>query len=144
MGTDIHGWVEVCPYPHEKNPDRDPFWTPAVHINNIVKRNYKIFGYFFGVQRGDHLAQFPQRDLPTNLTEKVTNDHENWGVDAHSETHCTFAEFYPAWCTYSNQKIDSEQLSTVHYHWQTLVDIMDQLATQYKSEYVRLVVWFTS
>ena len=45
MGTDIHGWVEVYHDPFIQNG-----WGRCIDIENIVGRNYDMFGMLFGVR----------------------------------------------------------------------------------------------
>jgi hypothetical protein len=93
MGTDINGWVEVL----EINPGlRSPYhkqWVGLVKADNIVRRNYDMFGSLFGVANHTHLSPVvANRGLPGDLSEEVIDTYVRCEEDSVAPTWITWAE----------------------------------------------------
>ncbi len=70
VGTDIYGWIEV--YTPEIYVGRPRRWTAAVQIDEIVSRNYGMFGSLFGA-RNDYgfLPIAPSRGIPADVSDEL-------------------------------------------------------------------------
>lgn len=91
--------------------NQENWWNPVIRIDDIVGRNYDMFGLLFGVRNYanyDAIAEnrgtpeYEEWQLKNEDESKVLTqeDSEEWGVDGHSHT----------WMLYSEiEKIDWEK-----------------------------------
>lgn len=94
MGCDVHGWIEIRPY---KTVD-PKFWTSVIKIDNIVGRNYDMFGLLFGVRNYCNFKPIAEgRGMPKYAEHQKKDDEEDnrsyaqiesddLDVDGHSHT----------------------------------------------------------
>lgn len=101
MGCDIHGWVEIKPWP-KTSPDH---WQSVVSIRpGIVGRNYDMFGLLFGVRnyvsqnaiaegRGlPKYDKFQTKDKDDDDRPLTLKEREKWNGDGHSDTWISYSE----------------------------------------------------
>lgn len=129
MGCDIHGFVEVKPF-----PDSDPtYWKGVIKIDEPIDRNYKMFSYLFGVRKKDDNSPkgiAEKRGLPIEgYSTEVLSESGRWGTDGHSHTWIVFEELTPIY-------------SALNDDWKRLVSMMRYLKSRYGSGNCRIVVWF--
>lgn len=73
MGIDIHGFIEVRPWPQwPEKPDEIP-WEPAIDLDMLyVGRSYDLFGCLFGVTNYAGFAPVAEgRGLPVDVSPAV-------------------------------------------------------------------------
>jgi hypothetical protein len=138
MGVDCYGWVEVCdPDWHSRDaPTSFVGWRAVVKIDDIVERNYRVYGFFFGVHDPTHVytAVAGRRGLPPHVSEEVRLEFDNDDDAARSAA---------SWVLWSELKASNWQ-STIELTagWKLLFTLMESLADQYGEQRVRLVIWF--
>ncbi len=138
MGVDCYGWVEVCdPHWHSRPfPRSFDRWEAVVKIDNMVERNYRVYGFFFGVHDPSHLytAVADRRGLPPYVSQEVRQEFDDDDDVAQSAA---------SWVLWGELKASKWQ-STVELTpgWQQLFTLMESLADQYGEQRVRLVIWF--
>ena len=101
MGCDIHGWIEIKPYP-KTSPEH---WESVVDIGHIVGRNYDMFGLLFGVRNYPNYQSIAEmRGIPSydkNQKDKdgesdyrpyALRELEKWNGDAHGHSYISLSE----------------------------------------------------
>lgn len=84
MGCDIHGYVEYNGW---------GLWRDCISIKPIVGRNYDMFALLFGVRNdAAFIPVAPDRGMPVNVSDRVKEEYERWGEDAHSPSWITWQE----------------------------------------------------
>lgn len=134
MGIDCHGWVEV----------RDPttpagvsigfpnWWSGVVRIDDIVERNYPVFGYFFDVRNPFDRSVAGRRGLPAHPSRETLASPVG-PTDGSATTWITWAEL---------QASQWMRVLELPSGWNLLFTLMARLAEYSGSERVRLVIWF--
>ena len=126
MGVDCYGWVEVC----------DQWWKAVVKIDDIVERNYRLYGFFFGVHDPTHLytAVAGRRGLPPHVSEEV---RQVAGDDD------DVVQSAATWVLWSEMQASNWQATIeLSAGWKMLFTLMEDLADHYGERRVRLVIWF--
>jgi hypothetical protein len=130
--------VEVCDPQWVSRPFPRSFdwWEAVVKIDDIVERNYRVYGFLFGVHDPTHLytAVAGRRGLPPHVSQEVrqaVGDDDD--VVQSAATWMLWSEMQA-----SNWRATIE-LST---GWKILFTLMQDLADQYSEQRVRLVIWF--
>jgi hypothetical protein len=136
MGVDCYGWVEVCDpqWHYPKAPTSFEGWKAVVKIDRIVERNYRVYGFFFGVHDPTHLYTplAGRRGLPRHVSEEVWQEMDD---DATLPA--------ASWVSWSEIKACNWQSAIeLTAGWQLLFTLMESLADQYGEQRVRLVIWF--
>ena len=114
MGCDIHMFCEVRkggkwekvgevfkdPYYHPDKPEDE--WNIKFTDSPYLMRNYDLFAIladvrnghgFAGIRTGDRFNAIANpRGLPDDVSEKVKEESDHWGVDGHSRSFFTVAE----------------------------------------------------
>ncbi len=131
MGTDVQGYVEI----NTINISEEDIWFNIIDIEIIAERNYEVFGKIFGIRtskEGNPLA--PSRGIPPNTSnkEKILDKKHNTVVYQSWVNWSELSEFL------SNNSFKEELL----HGWQFIFSSMAELAKQYGSENIRLVVAF--
>ena len=152
MGCDIRGWVIV----NQGKISNRNFWCPIVKIDNLIHRNYDMFGCLFGVSNYANFKPIAEgRSLPKDLDSLYTflrSESEdfysttwiNWkeikkiNWDEKSEKPITNKKVY--WRVKGKKIQRKDALSS---DWKLLFDLMKRLAKDYGDENIRLVVWFS-
>lgn len=132
MGVDCYGWVEVCDPTSPRDRVGFPIsWGGVIRIDNIIERNYRVFGYFFGARNPFDEALASHRGLPAHVSQSVLGE-----VDEPNEVGAT-------WLLW-NDIADGDWRTKIELPpgWALLFSLMGQLAAHYGSERVCLVVWF--
>lgn len=89
MGCDIHGHIEV----DKSHAEDDTWWETAGTLFPFVGRSYDAFGCLFGVRNYSNFHPVAKdRGIPSDVGREAKEDHESWGIDAHSETYLTYEE----------------------------------------------------
>ncbi|HKS71284.1 MAG TPA: hypothetical protein VJQ45_12745 [Ktedonobacterales bacterium] len=156
MGTDISGWVET-------RKAGSNWWDAAIHIDDIVYRQYGMFASLFGMRNGAPGAEVfraiaPNRGVPPGASEYFSADFNGFGV---GETWVLWSELAAIdWDEEGEEEyIDEEPLHIVYAEpgpgrrparrgdflnggWATLFQMMALLAEQFGADNVRLSVWF--
>ena len=92
MGCDIHTFIE-----RKANIRGEEKWVFLHGVNGGGSgRNYSFFGELAGVRYETPTAMEP-RGLPDDASDYVVMDYDNWGYDAHTQSHCTLDEFVQAY-----------------------------------------------
>lgn len=150
LGTDIYGWIEV--YTPEIYPGCPRRWTAVVRIDEIVTRNYGIFGSLFGARNDYGFRPIaPARGIPDD----VSGELQEYG-DVPPDP----GSWPPSWIMWREiSEINWDEFGThpapgrdvtelarrrdaLSPGWQTALDIMGLLARQFGADSVRMVVWF--
>ena len=88
MGTDIHGWVEVC-----WQDDDETQWYGAICATNLLWQNYYLFGGLFGVRNSaGFVPVVGLRGLPEDVSHEAQKEITELGAYAHSPTWITWQE----------------------------------------------------
>jgi hypothetical protein len=135
MGVDCSGWVEVNdPRRHGVGPPYFPkLWSAVIRIDDIVDRNYDLYGYFFSVYKHPDNAIASRRGLPAQLSEQVEAETED----------PTSLLTAVTWILWSEILVSDWQANIkLSPGWSLLFTLMEQLATDYGNTRVRLVIWF--
>jgi hypothetical protein len=134
MGTDCYGWVEVRDptTPASAAPGFPNWWSGVIRINDIVERDYRVFGYFFGVRNPFDAAVAGRRGIPVQLSEEALADAAD-PTDMHAASWLLWSEV---------QASDWRSMVELTPGWGLLFSLMEQLAAHFGDERVRLVVWF--
>ena len=114
MGCDIHGYVEIRPY-----PDIGGRWNAVVDAGMLLPRDYDMFGCLFGVRNlATFEPLFPFRGLPedTDRHEQLRLDKE---PDCHSTSWATLAETWPGRPSRSPAPCRSAPSSSASRRWRT-------------------------
>lgn len=158
MGCDIHVCIEArvettwrsvdhfIPSPYAGGPEYEL-------VSVYTDRNYALFSALADVRSpGRELPLLaPARGFPEDASQYTRREYENWGMDAHTPSHCTLQELYDyqaknksvtftgmispeqaesldqegqtptAWCAWTNQKNWVTRTWTVEY------DVMEEL-----------------
>lgn len=143
MGVDVYGTVEIQ-RPLHATPDK---WVGIVTLENLVERNYSMFGALFGVRNADGVTPvFADRGLPADISGEALFDLQGaaGGVK-------------PSWVLWSElSTIEWDEITSTAriggdsvYVWMTpgwraCFGVMRVLADNFGGDHVRLVVWFDS
>ena len=146
MGVDCHGWVEVCDARWHARETLAPFQQcEAVgKIDDIVERNYCIYGFFFGVHDPIHdpihdpthryTAVADRRGLPPHVSEVVrqaAGDNDDVARSA------------ATWVLWSEIQASNWQATIeLSAGWKRLFTLMEDFADHYGERWVGLVIWF--
>ncbi len=80
MSVDISGVIELRGAISAGSPEE---WIGIINLEQLVERNYGIFGALFGVRNSDgFIAAFPDRGLPLNLSREASTQFELAGEGA--------------------------------------------------------------
>jgi hypothetical protein len=150
LGTDIYGWIEA--YTPEIYPGCPRRWTAVVRIDEIVTRNYGMFGSLFGVRNDCGFRPIaPARGIPDDISGEL-QEYGDVPPDPGS--------WPPSWITWREiSEIDWNEFGThpapgrdvtesarrrdvLSPGWQTVLDVMELWARQFGADGVRMVVWF--
>lgn len=123
MGCDIHGFVEIRPYPKRNND-----WTGLFAIDYILSRNYDLFGLLFDVRNYSHFVPVAaRRGLPEDVSEEASEECGSWGMAAHSKSYITYFEIKDIdWSLETDEIADwisvyeNEKLFSVFMDWSGL------------------------
>jgi hypothetical protein len=157
MGTDIRGWIEVFEV-FDQPRDLSGAWRAAVRIDNIVERNYGMFGSLFGVRNDYGFRPIAaERGVPFGISSDLVRYYEMPADPADRGPDWALS---PTWISQRElQSVDWQELGeqpepgtppgplrrreeVVTPGWRTVLDIMEVLARQFGDDGVRLVVWF--
>lgn len=133
MGVDCYGWVEVHD-PSSREVVRFPqWWSGVIRINDIVDRNYRVYGYFFDIRNPFDTSLAGRRGAPPMMSQEAL-------VDAGDPTDLAGA----SWVLWS--EIEASDWRTrpelEALGWGLLFMLMANLAEFYGGDRVRLVIWF--
>ena len=152
MGVDCYGWVEVQePTTHAGADVHVPaFWSGVIRINDLIERNYSVFGYFFDVRNRFASAVAGHRGIPAKVSEEARAEMID-PLRELSRQALVNARLDPAQVPGATWVLWSEiEASGWRAHielspgWDLLFALMEQLAAHYNRDRVRLVVWFDS
>lgn len=134
VGVDCYGWVEVNdPRLHRPTQARIPKWSAVICIDEVVDRNYAVYGFFFNVYNHPDTAIASRRGLPSHPSEHVEADTAPLGNTLTAAT----------WILWSEVLASHWQASiTLSAGWSLLFGLMERLAADYGNDRVRLVIWF--
>lgn len=135
MGVDCSGWVEVNdPRRHGVGKSRAPkWWSAVVRIDDIVDRNYDLYGYFFSVYNHPEKAIASRRGLPAQPSVQVEAETEDPTSILNAVTWIVWSEILAS---------DWQAHIKLSPGWSLLFTLMGGLATDYGDTRVRLVIWF--
>lgn len=132
MGCDIHSFAEMR---------SGSSWVRMPDLEPLTRRNYNLFAMLAGVRNGRGFAGCDTGDpftpiclprgLPADASREVKEEHESWGLDAHSASWLTLADLlaYPVKdlrnnirgsMTVSTYKAWQEELKTDPQAWPLL------------------------
>jgi len=101
-------------------------------------RNYELFGVLAGVRSREYdMIDYP-RCLPNDVSKEIKDEHERWGIDAHSATYYTLDELLDS--DYRKMSVDELAEMRLEYFFKDVLDTCLKL-TDNPSDF-RLVFWF--
>jgi len=100
MGCDIHDFIEIRGETGKWNCIHElieiDIAYPDDHLYLMdmgTGRDYRLFGLLFrGVRRDYDDLSFDPRGLPSDMSDLLYQEHENWFSDAHSASYLTLEE----------------------------------------------------
>ena len=142
LGTDIYGWIEVCtPEIYPGCPRR---WTAVVRIDEIVTRNYGMFGLLFGARNdyGFHPIA-PARGIPDDVSGElqefgdVPPDPGSWPpswITWREISEINWDEFGTQTAPGRDASEPARRKVVLSLGWQTALDVMEVLARQFGAD----------
>ncbi len=89
MGTDIHGVIEINPYPDLKGSS----WFDVIDAGMILHRSYNMFGMLFGMKNvGGFRPIANQRGIPAGCCFTTQDLHDDPDSELHSWTWISYEE----------------------------------------------------
>jgi hypothetical protein len=152
MGVDCYGWVEVqeSAVHAGENVHVPASWSGVIRINDLIERNYSVFGYFFDVCNRFASAVAGHRGIPAKVSDEARAEMIDPLRELSREA-LVNAKLDPADVPGATWVLWGEIVASgwrAHIDpspgWDLLFALMEQLAVHYSGNGVRLVVWFDS
>jgi hypothetical protein len=149
MGSDISGWVEALHYERE---DGFRYWVGVVKIDELVERNYGMFGNLFGHRNvGGFVSIAARRGMPDDASDAAR--HQLVDEGGRDRTWIVWEEIKAInWDDEGEEETlggpsfgrKVRRRDTLEPGWTTLWKLMEVLGDVFGPGNVRLVVWFDS